>query len=50
MGDWSEARWACKLEDIRPLAQSVPVLGSQRFFYLPARVLAQVSAQIGDGP
>jgi hypothetical protein len=50
VGDWSEGRWTWKLDEVQPLAQPVPVLGSQRFFYLPARVLAQVSAQIGDGP
>lgn len=46
-GDWSEGRWAWMLEDVRLLATPVPVLGSQRFFYLPSRVLARVMAQIG---
>lgn len=49
VGDWSPGRYAWRLEDVRPLATPVPVCGSQRFFYLPARVLAQVMAQIGGG-
>lgn len=47
VGDWSENRWAWRLEDVRPLATPVPVSGAQRFFYLPARVLAQVTNQVG---
>ena len=49
VGDWSEGRWAWKLEDVRLLTAPIPVLGSQRFFYLPTRVLARVKAQIGGG-
>ncbi len=49
VGDWSEGRWAWKLEDVRLLATPVPALGSQRFFCLPARVLARGAAQIGGG-
>jgi hypothetical protein len=49
VGDWSPGRYAWRLEDVRPLQTPVPVCGSQRFFYLPARVLAQVTAQIGGG-
>ncbi len=47
VGDWSPGRYAWRLDDIQPLAAPVPVTGSQRFFHLPPRVLAQVLAQIG---
>lgn len=46
-GDWSSGRYAWRLDDVRALAAPVPVSGSQRFFYLPPRVQAQVLAQIG---
>lgn len=47
VGDWSPDRYAWQLDDVRPLAAPVPVSGSQRFFYLPARVLLRVLPQIG---
>ncbi|MBN8523803.1 MAG: ASCH domain-containing protein [Planctomycetes bacterium] len=47
VGDWSPGRYAWRLADVQTLAAPVPVTGSQRFFYLPPRVLARVLAQIG---
>jgi hypothetical protein len=49
-GDWSPGRYAWRLEGVRALASPVPVSGSQRFFYLPPRVLAHVLTQIGGEP
>jgi hypothetical protein len=50
VGNWSPDRYAWRLEDVRALATPVPVSGSQRFFYLLPRVLAQVLTQIGGEP
>lgn len=47
VGNWSLGRYAWRLADVQALSAPVPVTGSQRFFHLPLRVLAQVLAQIG---
>jgi hypothetical protein len=34
-GDWSEGRFAWRLENVRPLPKPIPLTGHQGFFYWP---------------